>query len=138
LRLSDLQTNVLGQVIIKCLDCDDLNKALVKYGSSTLIIACNSNDLIGVDRLLIDHPIDTLYVLNLENDKELREWLDGLVWYNIIQVQNKKQLMLRLCTKTMLSYFNQGMEYKTKGNFGLANLCFRDSLNALDYSAKFI
>ena len=137
LDLSDVPTGVLGQVVIHCSDCKDLENALLKYNSSTKIIACRSNKLIGLDRLLFGYDIDTLYVLNEKDDQD-KEWLDSLIFANTIEVQNVQQLMRRLCTTTMICYRNQAMEYKNISNNGMANLCILDAHKALDYAISFI
>jgi hypothetical protein len=136
--LPDLSINILGEVVVHCSDFDDLQNVLKKYSSSTIIIAYGSDKISKLDRLLINHQIDTSYLLNNEKDKDIREWLDGLVGNNIIVVQNEKQLMRRLCTTAMSCYYKQCKEYQENGNNGMANLCILDSLKALDYSAHFI
>lgn len=137
LDLSDIRTDILGNVVVHCSDYNDLENALLKYNSSTKIIACRSNKLIGLDRLLFGYDIDTLYVLSEKDDKD-KEWLRSLILANIIEVQNTQQLMRHLCTKTMICYRSQAMEYKNKSNNGMANLCFLDARKALDYSISFI
>ncbi|CAF4137218.1 unnamed protein product [Rotaria sordida] len=137
-QLPDLQIDGLNTTIINCQTVDQLKTLLKKYRQSILIIVCCSNHLIEIDQLLINYKIDTLYVLNNQEDQDIREWLTGLIIGNIIEINNRKQLMRNLSTKIMLCYYNQGLQHRTSGDIGLANLCFIDSLNALNYSAQFI
>jgi hypothetical protein len=136
--LPDLPTNTLRNVVIHCPDYKDVENNLSKYSASIITIACRSGKLVGLDILLAKYPNCTLYVLNDNENKELREWFDGLIFNNMIQVQNEKQLMRRVCTTTMLGYYNQAIGYQKDGNNSLANLCRLDSLAALDYSTHFI
>ncbi|CAF3765131.1 unnamed protein product [Rotaria magnacalcarata] len=135
--MPDLPTKVLDGVTIHCSNMENLEATLAKYRESTLSIVCKSDDLIGVDRLIMDNPIETLYVLIDEKDEDIKEWQNSFVFANIIEVHNEKQLMLRLCMKAMIYHYNQGLEHRRRKNNGLANLCFLDSLNALNYSNKF-
>ncbi|CAM4775495.1 unnamed protein product [Rotaria magnacalcarata] len=137
LGMPDLPTKVLDGVTIHCSNMENLEATLAKYRESTLSIVCKSDDLIGVDRLIMDNPIETLYVLIDEKDEDIKEWQNSFVFANIIEVHNEKQLMLRLCMKAMIYHYNQGLEHRRRKNNGLANLCFLDSLNALNYSNKF-
>jgi hypothetical protein len=105
---------------------------------SKVIIGCNSNELIGLDILLLDYPIDTLLILNNDQDNDIREWLDALIFNNIIEVQTERQFMCRLYTMIVFYYHNQSTEYREKENHGMANLCILDSLKALDYLTNFI
>jgi uncharacterized cysteine cluster protein YcgN (CxxCxxCC family) len=76
-----------------------------------------------------------LYILNLE------ETVNGSVepwWNKTTIVQNENELMRHLCAKSTLCCYNEGMEHRKNGDFGLANACFIDSIGAVDYSAKFI
>ncbi|CAF2733714.1 unnamed protein product [Rotaria sp. Silwood2] len=138
MNLSNLPTCKLGKVVIACPDITGLAATLKNHKESRRIIVCNSKDLIGIDKLLINDPIYKVIVLNNEEDNDIREWYDGLLFDRIIEVNNTKQLLRHLSTEAMLSYFNQGLEHKKKGNYGLANLCFSDSINALNCSAEFI
>jgi hypothetical protein len=128
----------LGEIAIHCANEDDLINALAKYRSSTKYIACDSSKVIGLDVLLMNYSIEKLYVLNNKQDDDIREWLYGLVPVDVIQVQDIKKLMRHLCTTAVFCYYKQCIEYKSKENNAMANLCALDSLKALDYSAKFI
>ncbi len=136
--LSNLRTDVLGDAVIHCEDENELQNALTTYRLSKIIIVCHSDELIGLDILLLDYPIDTLIVLNNDQDNDIREWLVGLIFNNIIEVQTEKQLMRRLCTTIVFYYHNQSTEYREMEDHGMASLCILDSLKALDYSTNFI
>ncbi|CAF4049011.1 unnamed protein product [Rotaria sordida] len=138
LGLPDLPTEALKNVIHHCEDLDQLRADLQRYPNSTKVIVCKSNHLIGVDELLMNHLIDTLYVLVNQEDQDIQEWLESLVFDDIIKVHNEKQLMRHLGAKVMLCYHNQGLEHRRNGDYGFANLCFLDSIKALDCCAKFI
>ncbi|CAF3885562.1 unnamed protein product [Rotaria sp. Silwood1] len=138
MNLPNLPTYQLGEVVISCSDIANLKTTLKKHKESKRIIACNSKDLIGIDGLLINDTIHKIIVLNNEEDEDIREWFDGLVFDRITEVYNTKQLLRHLSTEATLSYFHQGLEHKKKGNHTLANLCFADSIRALNYSAEFI
>lgn len=109
--------------------------SLTKFDAFITIIACNSNKLDEITPYLNIPSIDTVYILNA------RGKIDGAIapwWNKATVVYNEKQLMRHLCTKSMLCYFNEGLEHRKNENFGLANSCMLDSLRALDYSSKFI
>lgn len=57
--------------------------------------------------------------------------------YKVIKVGDENEMMRHLCTKAMLCYFNQGLEYQKNDNMGLANKCFNDALNALNQAKQF-
>jgi hypothetical protein len=105
---------------------------------SKKIIGCHSDKLIGLDILLLDHPIDKLLVLNNDQDNDIREWLVGLIFNRIIEVQTETQLMRRLCRMIVSCYHNQSAEYREKENHGMVNLCIFNSLNALNYLTNFV
>ncbi len=136
--LSNLRTNLLDDVVIHCKDDDTLKNALRIYSSSKKIIVCNSNKLIGLDTLLFDYSIDTLLILNNGQDNDIREWLDGLIFNNTIEVQTEEKLIYRLCTMIASCYHTQSTEYRQKENYGKANLCILDSLKALNYLTEII
>ncbi len=137
-RLPNLRTHVLGDVVIHCKDKHELTNALTNYPLSKIIIVCNSNELIGLDILLLNYPIDTLIILNNDQDNDIREWLVGLIFNNIIEVQTEKKLIYRLYTMIVSCYYNQSTEYREKENYGKANLCILDSLKVLDFLTKIV
>ncbi|CAF3985101.1 unnamed protein product, partial [Rotaria sordida] len=73
LELPDLPTEALKNVIRHCEDLDQLRADLQRYPNSTKVIVCKSNHLIGVDELLMNHLIDTLYVLVNQEDQDIQE-----------------------------------------------------------------
>ncbi len=118
-----------------CSTLDDLLVTLIKYSAFILVLVCTSDKLSQLTSFLNDYPIDTVYILNVEEKVtgSSEPW-----WNKTTIVHTEKQLMRHLCTKSMLCYFNEGLEHRKNENFGLANACMMDSLRALDYSAKFI
>ncbi|CAF0869859.1 unnamed protein product [Rotaria sp. Silwood1] len=136
--LPDLRNDQLQTAIIHCQSANQLRTALNNYHESLIVIVCNSNRLTEIDTLLMNYEIDTLYVCNNDEDQDIREWFDGLIFENMIEINNRRQLMRHLYTKTMLCYYNQGLEHQKNGDFGLANLCFLDAQTALQYSANFM
>ncbi len=133
--LPNLPIKQLNSLVIHCSTIDDLLVQSIKYQNFVLIIACASNKLLELSPVLSEMSFDTLYIHNLG------EQVNGSVepwWNKTTIVHNENQLMRHLCTKSMLCYYNEGMEHRKNGDFGLANACLLDSLRALDYSAKFI
>ncbi len=133
--LPHLPTKEIESLVEHCPTLDELIVTAEKYDEFIVIIAFASNRLPELTSLLNKPSIDALYILNVG------EKIDGSVdpwWNKTTIVYNEKQLMRHLCTKSMLCYFNEGLEHRKNENFGLANACMLDSLRALDYSAQFI
>ncbi len=119
-------------VIVHCSTIDKFQTILEENSSSRLTVACTNDKFIEAASLLLDNRnVDTVYILTEQMDIM---WPIELVDspFKWIQIKNEKQLMQHLCVKAMLSYFNQGQEHKKNGNYGLANLCFRDAQKALN------
>ncbi len=133
--LPHLKTKDIESLVVHCSNLDELIVASEKYDEFIVIIACTSNKLPDLTSILNKPSIDAVYVLNGGDkiDATVEPW-----WNRTTVVYNDKQLMRHLCTKSMLCYFNEGLEHRKNGNFGLANACMMDSLRALDYSAQFI
>ncbi|CAF1324576.1 unnamed protein product, partial [Rotaria sordida] len=100
-----------------------------------IVQSCTSDKCIELASILPDISFDTLYVLN--NGEKINETF-GSWWNKTTVVYTEKQLMRHLCTKSMLCYYNEGLQHQKNGDMGLSNACMIDSLRALDYSAKFI
>jgi hypothetical protein len=135
LELPNISIKELNDLIVHCSTNDDLLVQSMKYVEYTLIIACISDKLNEVSSILPDISFDTLYVLHIG------EKINGSVepwWNKTTVVYTEKQLMRHLCTKSMLCYFNEGLEHRKDGNVGLSNACMLDSLRALDCSVQFI
>ncbi len=137
-RSPNLRTGVLSDVVIHCKDEHELTNALIEYHALKIIIVCNSNELIGLDILLSNYSIDTLFVINNVQDHDIREWLDGLIFNNTIEVQTEEKLIYHLCTMIVSCYYNQSIEYRQKENYGKANLCILDSLKVIDFLTKIV
>ncbi|CAF3304642.1 unnamed protein product [Rotaria socialis] len=130
-----LPTKELGNLVDHCFNVGELQKKLEKYNSFLRIIACTSAQLTELAPILRRTQIDALYILNIGD--EMKCW-DEPWWNRTTVVYTERQLMRHLCTKSMLCFYNEGLEHKKQGDFGLANISFLDSIRALDYSAKFI
>ncbi|CAF1324598.1 unnamed protein product [Rotaria sordida] len=98
-------------------------------------LPCTSDKCIELASILPDISFDTLYVLN--NGENINETI-GSWWNKTTVVYTEKQLMRHLCTKSMLCYYNEGLQHRKNGDMGLLNACMINALHALDYSAKFI
>ncbi|CAF4094043.1 unnamed protein product, partial [Rotaria sp. Silwood2] len=135
LDLPHLPTKELDNLVIHCSTIDELLARSAENSAFILIIACTSEKLTELAPILTRISIDTLYILNTGD--EIKHF--GESWWNKTTiVYNEKQLMRHLCTKSMLCFYNEGLEHRKTGNFGVANVCFLDSIRALNYSAKFI
>ncbi len=133
--LPNLPIKQLNSLAVNCSSTGDLLVQSIEYQNSVLIVACASNKLHELVPILSQMSFDTLYILNLE------ETVNGSVepwWNKTTIVQNENELMRHLCAKSTLCCYNEGMEHRKNGDFGLANACFIDSIGAVDYSAKFI
>jgi hypothetical protein len=121
--------------VVHCPTLDDLAVTLSKFDAFIVVLAFTSDKLPELTPLLIEPCIDAIYILNVDEkvNGSIEPW-----WNRTTIVHNEKQLMRHLCTKSMLCYFNEGLEHRKNENFGLANACMLDSLRALDYSAQFI
>ena len=129
----------LNVAVKRVADEKELNNAIQKNPESYIeAVVCSYDHLIGTDIVLLKRPDCSLFVVNGGETEIDREWLDGLILGKKIEIGSKKQLMRHLGTKVMLYHYNQGLEHKKNGDYGLANLCFQDSLNALNFSAKYI
>ena len=135
LDLSYLRMNELNSLVVHCPTIDDLRIQSEKYSEFVVVIACTSEKFIEIAPILPDISFDTLYILNVGDEMKgsSNAW-----WNKTIIVYNEKQLMRHLCTKSMLCYYNEGLEHRKNGDIGLSNACMRDALLALDYSAQFI
>jgi len=118
-----------------CTSFEHLQQLSIQYSAYVLIIAFNAERLSELRQFLNEIPFDAVYILNLG---EKTDGYDAPWWNRTTVVYNDKQLMRHLCTKTMLCLFNEGLEHRKNGNFGLANSSMLQSLKALDYSAQFI
>ena len=114
---------------------DELVVALDNCRNNILVLACAADRIEALRPILSRYQFDTVYILNAE---QLVHGTDEPWWLRTTIVHNEKQLMRHLCTKSMLCFYNEGIEYRAHGDFGLANLSLNDSLQALDYSAQFI
>jgi hypothetical protein len=89
-----------------------------------------------ISPLLKNSSLDTIYVLTgMTGMARTSQPIDNDC--PIVEIHNEKELMRHFCTKAMLSYHNQGVQYKKKDEFGLANLCSQYALNALEQAKKF-
>jgi hypothetical protein len=138
LQGEELLEHYLNDTIEYCSTKEELTTKLTKNRLSTLIVACNKDMLLEIASLLVSYSIETLYILN--DDEEEMMWPVELFTNNfeIIEVHNEKKLMRRLCLKAMLCYYKQGLQYKTDGDNGLANMYFHQSIEALNSAANFI
>ncbi|CAF4486010.1 unnamed protein product [Rotaria sp. Silwood1] len=133
--ISNLPTKELNDLVVHCSNIDELLAASIKYNAFNLIIACTSSKLTELAPILRGVSIDAFYILNVGDEIKC---FDEPWWNKTTVVYNEKQLMRHLCTKSMLCLYHEGLEHRKTGDFGLANICFLDSIRALDYSAKFI
>jgi hypothetical protein len=133
--LPNLPTKEINSLVVHCATFEDLSVTFRKFDSFIIIIVCTSKKLSELTSLLNENSIDALYILNVDETVHgsTEPW-----WNKTTVVFNEKQLMRHLCTKSMLCFFNEGLEHRKNENFGLANACMVDSLRALDYSAQFI
>ncbi|CAF1589507.1 unnamed protein product [Rotaria magnacalcarata] len=130
-----LPTKELENLVDHCLNIGELRKTLEKYNSFSRIIACTSAQLTELVPILSRTQIDALYILNIGDEMKCL----GEPWWNrTTVVYTERQLMRHLCMKSMLCCYNEGLEHRKQGDFGLANISFLDSIRALDYSAKFM
>lgn len=129
------ETKQLEPIVEHCPTLERLRELAIQYSAYSLIIAFNAERLSELREFLSETPFDAVYILNMgeTTDGYAEPW-----WSKTTVVFNDKQLMRHLCTKSMLCFFNEGLEYRKNGDFGLANTLMLDSLRALDYSAKFI
>lgn len=130
-----LPTKELNNLVEHCSNVNELLIKSEKYNTYILVIACAFTHLAELSTILPGIPIDSLYILNVEDETRHSNepW-----WNRTTIVYTEQQLMRHLCTKSMLCLYNEGLAHRQNGDFGLANRSFLDSLNALDYSAKFI
>lgn len=130
-----LQLEPINNLIVICSNIDELVVGMEKYQEFLTVIVFQYDQLDELRPLLSRPSIDTIYILNLGEKSEpgSEPW-----WQKTTVVFSENQLMRHVCTKSMLCYFNEGMEHRKNENVGLSNTCMMDSLRALEYSAKFI
>ena len=134
-NLPHLPIEPINNLIVFCSTIDELVVALEKYNNFTIVVVFRTDKLAEVRPLLNRPSIDSVYIVRPDENLDVaaEPW-----WQKTTVVCNDKQLMRHLCTKSMLCYFNEGMEHRKNENMGLSNVCMMDSLRALEYSAKFI
>jgi hypothetical protein len=137
-RLPDLPTDQLGNAVIHCSDVNELTNLLTRYQSLKILIACTSDELIGLNNLLLNYLIDAFLVLDNDPANDFREWLDAPILNVMTVVQSERQLMRHLCTMIVLYYRDQATDYRGKQNEGMANLCILDSLKVLNCLTNFV
>ena len=135
LAQSHLPTDRLKTVVVHSKDVTELVSSLDRSKDDILVVACTSDRIEELRPILSRYPVDTVYVLN---SGQLVHGTDEPWWHRTTMVHSEQQLMRYLCTKSMLCFYDQGVQYRKNGDFGLANLYLTDSLEALDYSATFI
>lgn len=135
LAQSHLPTDPLKTVVVHSKDVTELVSALARCKDDILVFAFTSDRIEEVRPILSRYPVDTVYIIN---SGQLVHGTDEPWWHRTTMVHNDQQLMRYLCTKSMLCFYDQGIQHRQNGDFGLANLYLTDSLEALNYSATFI
>jgi len=102
-----------------------------------LIIACRNEGLIEMTPLFQTiSNINRIYILTQQNEilwpAELELSRSTFEWE---VVTNENQLMRHLLTTAVYFYVQQGDQHQFIGDHGLANLCFRDAINALNQTS---
>ena len=134
-QMPHLQLDAIKNLVVVCSNIDEFVVASEKYNEFLTVVVLKHEQLGEVRPFLSRQSIDTIYILT-DGEKfepDLEPW-----WQKTTVVYNEKQLMRHVCTKSMLCYFNEGMEHRKNENVGLSNACMVDSLRALEHSANFI
>ena len=72
----------------------------------------------------------------ISDDNE--DGLYGLLPLNTTIVTSEQELQRHLAMKSMLCFYKQGLEHRDNDDRGLANRCFSDAMEALNYAAECI
>lgn len=134
-QISHLELEPIKNLVVLCSDINEFVLASEKYNEFLTVVVLKHEQLAELQPLLGRPSIDTIYILN--DGEKLEPGLEPW-WQKTTVIYSEKQLMRHVCTKSMLCYFNEGMEHRKNENVGLANACMVDSLRALEHSAKFI
>ncbi|UJR18030.1 hypothetical protein I4U23_004931 [Adineta vaga] len=133
-QLPHLATASLTNPIIHCSTLIEFQAALTAACSPPPIIVSPSDQFAELDMLTNDIPVTAMYILCTEKKFNLK---NTSCLTNIKLVHSEKELMRHLCMKSMLSFYQQAIEYKNNGDIATGNLLARYALNSLKYTAQF-
>jgi hypothetical protein len=113
----------------------EVEACVLRHILDILILACTSDKVVELRRILDTYLIDSLYIVNIG---EIVNWSNEPWWNQTTIVHNSKQLMRHLCIKTMLCCYREGLEHQENDDNGLANSCLSAALRALETTHNFM
>ncbi len=115
-----------------------MKTVLNKNQLSSIKLACEENQWVDVIPLLKDNPnIDKVYILTDTMDLFWPAELDDRN-LQCIEITDPIEFTRQLYLQVMMCYFQQGEHHKKNGNYGLANLCFRNAEKALNQTDQLL
>ena len=127
--------NLLDGVLEHYQTFAEVEACVLRHIRDLLILACTSDKVGGLRRILDTYLIDSLYIVNIG---EIVNWSNEPWWNQTTIVHNSTQLMRHLGIKTMLCCYKEGLDHQEKGDHGLANSCILAASRALDTTHSFM